>query len=445
MARPKGTDRIDSKAARASLKPRGRPYFNDLGADAQLGVRRNRRRLDTWLIRLYDPATTEREDHTFAEADSDSAPTDGKKILDYRQAQTAGRALAAKLRSGAGDKTLTMATAFAEKFEVAEAAERAKIGPAKTLRRGARLRLTRHVTDPGLLDKPLAELVASDLMEWQRAVAGKVAGSTVKRIVVDMKAALNLAAHQHRARLPNLAEEVRAGFRSTYAAAPVARPAQVLPDADIRRILAAVKVVDAKGEWDGDLYLLFAVMAATGGRLSQLVRCTVADFRPDQGRLLIPASFKGKGQKAQSHVAMPIGADIVALLRPVVAGRLGHEMLLLRPRWRPERAGRVGVWEKYDRGPWDPTAGLTVVWRLIRDEAGMAADLVPYCLRHSAIVRALRNGLPLALTAKLFDTSGRMIEAHYSRFIVDALGELAARALATPLLPTEPTTLRVVP
>jgi hypothetical protein len=56
-------------------------------------------------------------------------------------------------------------------------------------------------------------------------------------------------------------------------------------------------------------------------------------------------------------------------------------------------------------------------------------EVIPYALRHSSIVRGIRANLPIRLVAALHDTSVQMIEKHYSRWIVDGLEELAARAV----------------
>jgi site-specific recombinase XerD len=65
----------------------------------------------------------------------------------------------------------------------------------------------------------------------------------------------------------------------------------------------------------------------------------------------------------------------------------------------------------------------------MRELAGLNPEIVPYALRHSSIVRGLRAGLPVRLVAALHDTSTPMIEKHYSAFIVDAMDELAAKAI----------------
>lgn len=56
-------------------------------------------------------------------------------------------------------------------------------------------------------------------------------------------------------------------------------------------------------------------------------------------------------------------------------------------------------------------------------------NVIPYALRHSSIVRYLRDNQPTQLVAKLHDTSLAMIERHYARYIADGLHELAARSV----------------
>ena len=107
-------------------------------------------------------------------------------------------------------------------------------------------------------------------------------------------------------------------------------------------------------------------------------------------------------------------------------GRKGHETLLLRP--RRQQIAPI-KWEKYERAPWRSAAELTRPWAAIVAKAGLAPATVPYALRHSSIVRGLRAGLPVRLVAALHDTSSVMIETHYAAYIVDAMDELAARAI----------------
>jgi hypothetical protein len=61
-------------------------------------------------------------------------------------------------------------------------------------------------------------------------------------------------------------------------------------------------------------------------------------------------------------------------------------------------------------------------------------EVIPYALRHSSIVRGLRNRLPIQHVAKLHNTSVKMIERHYAKYISTALEDLA-RAAVVPLVP----------
>jgi hypothetical protein len=92
------------------------------------------------------------------------------------------------------------------------------------------------------------------------------------------------------------------------------------------------------------------------------------------------------------------------------------------------------VWKKSERGPWK-RGELARPWKAIRERASMPA-VVPYALRHSSIVRGLRKGLPIQQVAKLHNTSVKMIERHYAKYIATALEDLA-RAAVVPLVPRD--------
>ncbi len=72
-------------------------------------------------------------------------------------------------------------------------------------------------------------------------------------------------------------------------------------------------------------------------------------------------------------------------------------------------------------------------WKAIRERVGMP-EVIPYALRHSSLVRGLRKGLPIQQVAKLHNTSVKMIERHYAKYIVTALEDLV-RAAVVPLMP----------
>ena len=297
-------------------------------------------------------------------------------------------------------------------------------------KRDARNRLKKHVGEK-LASTPLEQLTVDQLTTW-RAGAGE-------RTVHDLKAALNSAARRYQDRLPPaLRDTIRYGLASP-GSAPAAREAPALPDADVRRLIAAAQEINSEGDWDGGFARLTLAMAAVGAGFSQLVRMTVADVLPAQRRLMVPTSRKGRAKRL-SHVGVPVGPDILDALAPATNGRKGHETLFLRPGWR---SFGVGKWEKGEPQPWSAPAEFARPWRLAVARAGLPANLTPYSLRHSSILRGLRAGLPTRLVAQMHDTSSVMIERNYSHHISDALGELAERAIV-PLAPVAPSPLTAV-
>jgi integrase len=186
--------------------------------------------------------------------------------------------------------------------------------------------------------------------------------------------------------------------------------------------------VDEADGWDGDLLRLVLVLAATGARFSQVLRLTVGDL--EGNRLHVPTSRKGRPLKQRQRVAVRLGPDVTKALRAIAIGRHDDEPLLERWRWKQLGPAK---WIKDRREAWQFASELTRHWESIRRGAGLSDDIVPYALRHSSIVRYIRAGLPLRYIASLHDTSTAMIERHYSAFIVDALDDMAERAL-TPLV-----------
>jgi hypothetical protein len=130
--------------------------------------------------------------------------------------------------------------------------------------------------------------------------------------------------------------------------------------------------------------------------MDQVARSSVADFQPDAGRVMIPVSRKGKGEKQINHVAMPLSEDIIARLRPLADGRFGHESLLTH--WHPQQAkgdkalGSLPCWERVDRRRWPDGSARTRPWRAAVAAADLSSGLVPYCLKHSSIFVGCARG-----------------------------------------------------
>jgi len=296
---------------------------------------------------------------------------------------------------------------------------------------GRKARGGRRGYDPAPLAAiALHDLREADLMSWRDGLVG--GATTRKRIVSDLRAALNAACVEHRGKLPiTLSATIAFGLRTTKApeddgATAAARENQILSDKVIGRLILAARAVDHARGYDGDLFRLFVVMAATGARFSQVVRMRVRDLQADRSRLMVPPSRKGRGGKAEA-IPVPIGADVMAELVSAISGRAEDEPLLMRWRYKQPQGSRDWVREK--RAAWWGSQEISLPWADIRKAAGLPLEIVPYAFRHSSIVRGIRAGLPLQLVAALHDTSVPMIERHYGRFIADGLDEMAARAV----------------
>lgn len=450
MQRKRNEVRLDTRTARTKLARRDKPYFRVARAGAlpvHLGYRRHADgRPGSWIARRYC-GEGRYEAEALGTADDDPRlPADGAKVLTFDQAQDAAKAwadarLAAERAKAEGHTELTVRKAV-ESYIATRKARDAKAGA------DAELRLTHHVLGAPLADVAVPSLTDSDFAKWRnglqrggRAAKGTkqaLAPATLARLFNDLRAALRAAATGARLSADVLAT-ITAGCKRPEGASR-ARAKQLLSDADMRRLVTAAETEDA------DFGALVLVLAATGARFDQAARATVADFQADARRLMVPLSRKGRGTKQQSHVAVPLPDDVVARLRSLAAGRAGHEPLLMRWHHRQvaaEGGSRVGVWERVERRPWQHAAELTRAWHRALAAAELPGDLVPYSLRHSSIVRALRAGLPVRLVAAVHDTSVAMIERHYSPFIVDQSEELLRRALV-PLAPATVTPLREV-
>jgi len=415
---------LTTRNARAQLKQG--VHWRGIDPDTHLGYRKGLRG-GRWVVRWYQGEGNYSQT-TLATAD-DLLPADGAKILDFNQASRRARDYVHEqrkdLKARASGSFLTVRHAVEAYVEMREQREAAHEGEGGALKRDARSRLGRHVLSSRVASVPLHRLEDEDLRAWRRGLPSEMAFGTVRRLTNDLKAALNFAIGVHRKKFPaELSLVIQNGLKADEAR-PVEARRQVLGDQEIRSVLAAARQTDLEQGWDGDLYRLILLLAATGGRFSQVRRINVADLQPDQCRVMLPSSRKGRGQKQTEKIAVPVGEDILDALMSVVDGRPGVTALL--ERWRRTQIGPT-QWVKNRRGPWRAASEIDAPWRAIIAKAGLSDDIVPYALRHTSIVRGLRAGLPTRLVAALHDTSVAMIEKHYAAYVVDAMNDLAAKA-----------------
>lgn len=432
---------LTTRNARAKL-PEGL-HWRGVDVDVHLGYRKGPRG-GVWLVRWRNGTGYRQE--RLGTADDQIA----EGTLAYADAVKLGRDHVAgarrDARAAAHGPVQTVRTAISAYTAMRDARDSERAG--RTVRSTASYRLELHVlgreakgkADPvaaaALADTPLHDLDENKLMSWRQGLPVDMKAATRKRLINDLKAALNAACTAHRHKLPEtLPTTIKHGLAAQVSTADdgteVARENQVLPDAVIGKVIAAALSVDKSKDRDGDLYRMVIVLAATGARFSQVARLRVRDVQPDKMRLLVPTSRKGRGVKNAS-IPVPIGKDVLAALTEVTEGRAADEPLLTR--WNYGQAEGSIRWTKMDRGPWGAAYELLPLWKLIQKAASLDPSVVPYSLRHSSIVRGIRAGLPLRLVAALHDTSVEMIERHYGRWIADGLDDMAAAAVV-PLMP----------
>ncbi|MGE4249056.1 MAG: tyrosine-type recombinase/integrase [Parvibaculaceae bacterium] len=433
---------ITTANARSKLGPG--EYGRRLDADSAIFYRKSDR--CTWFARWrnWGRGATYLQ-NTFGPAnDLNDKPIDG--LFTFLQAEKRAREIVAEARKEAqalaAGPIITVrdaVDAYAAKRDATEIKRQRNITSA------ASYRLKKHLLGrPGrgkrpaipaapLADVPLYALREGDLSVWRASLKG-IKATSVNRLVNDLRAALNGSYMANRHRLPSeLPSIIKHGLKAEEIdddeAVPVARENQILADAQVGLLINAARELDGEQEWEGDLFRFVVVLAATGARFSQIARMKVGDAQRAHGRLMVPASRKGKGKSG--HIAVPVGKDVLDALQPVVTGRKSDEPLLMRRQLR-QMPGSI-EWHRAGRRPWALAKDLGRPWGEIRQRAGLP-DVVPYAFRHSSIVRGIRANLPLRLVASLHDTSTEMIEKHYAKYIVDGLEELASRAVV-PLVP----------
>ena len=414
-----------STPAKCRKLPSGKVHWTAIGGrrgGLKLGYRKGARG-GSWVAKLV--FNERRVEAVLGKADDDGH---GSRALDHQAAIHEAGAWAAserqRIKCGVEPAPEARALTVADATRAyIEARERRNL----ITGRDARYRLTLHVIQNDYLAAmPLAMLTANDLARWRKGLPKELRPATVNRLLNDLRAALRASLEQHWRDLPQtLPKEIEIGLRSVPSA-EVARHA-LLSDDHIRRVIEAANAVDV------DLGALVLVLAATGARFSQVARITVADVQSDAVRIMVPTSAKGRGAKARARIAVPVGVDVIERLRPLIEGRRKTEPLLTR--WIHRQVGSM-EWERVERAPWTLAVLMQRGWR-----KALALTGVPYveayALRHSSIVRQLREGLPVRVVAGLHDTSTAMIERHYSAHILDMADELARRAI-TPLVSASP-------
>jgi integrase len=383
MPRPVTESKLLSRAARERLKPRGKPYWRDVGAGLHLGYRKGRHGM--WVARRY-LGNQAYEVATIGTAD-DRDPADGKRVLSWAQAQVKAREWAAK-RAGGGPLTLEQA--------IADYADDLRARKGERAAREAFGRMRKHLTAE-LRSRQVADLTTDELKAWRNGLVDadgdedevRRSRDTANRLLTILKAALNKAFEDKKG-LDDRAWRVVKPFKDVGAARKV-----ILAEAEIQRLL------DACGP---GLRELVAAGALTGARLGELTSRRVRDF--DAGEAVLTVYY-GKTRSREVHLP----PDAAALLRQLASGKRPDDWLFT--------TGAGGRW----------TASLHArPFAAAVAKAGLDPDTVFYSLRHSYISRALKAGVPTKAVADRCGTSMAMLQKFYAKFIRGDMREYAATA-----------------
>jgi integrase len=392
MPRPRAP-KLENPTSRRKLPVRKKPYFVAISPGVFLGYCRNEGHCK-WSVRVVR-GRAEWTDR-FATTD-DLEPANGRDVLNYWHAVDQARALARGTDDAPDNKPMTVEGAL-------DAYERdLKIRGADPANAQ---RARKHLTAT-LAGKPVMLLSTQDLRHWRDGLVAKgVEPATINRTRAGLRAALELAATLD-PRITNR-EAFRVGLKGLRDTKTARRA--VLPDADVLRI------VQAAYEHDRAFGILIEVLAQTGARISQVARLKCGDLQADgpDPRLLMPTSYKGRGQKQRQQVPVPITATLATLLTETKGDRPYDAPLLT----------------KSDGSRW-LEINKSEHWNLFREvveRAGFDPDVITsYALRHSSICRALLKGVPVSIVARLHDTSASELEAHYTAFILDVASDVLSR------------------
>ncbi|MGJ5049939.1 tyrosine-type recombinase/integrase [Bradyrhizobium oligotrophicum] len=396
MARKVRDSALESRSARLKLQVRRRPYNGpSLARGIALLYRRNVTS-GAWVLKASDGHGAYWT-KAFALAD-DYEDSDGKTVLTFYEAQDAAR----KLARGADTAPITVDGALDDYKRDLEAR-----GANPYNADSPRVHLTKV-----LLAKPVQLLTAAELKKWRDSLLGKIAPATINRVGRCLCAAFELA-RQHDDRIQN-----RQAWEIGLANLPDAQEARnvIIPDDKVSEFVSTAYSLDDK------LGLLIDVLAITGTRPSQAVRLRVEDLHdhPLRPKLSMPKSAKGGGRnrakKKVERYSVPITAQLAVRLKEAARDRADNEPLLLQA----------------DGRPWPAHPGQRchrTIDKIVTTIGLDPAEVTMYALRHSSIVRMLLANVPIRLVSALHNTSTRMIERTYSKYITEHSDDISRRAL----------------
>ncbi|GAN78093.1 tyrosine-type recombinase/integrase [Acidisphaera rubrifaciens] len=409
MARTVRDANLETRTARARLKPAGKPYYRAIDEGLHLGYRKGKT-AGKWVMRWYIGDQTYRTE-AIATAD-DTLDADGAEVLTFAQAQAVARTrfveqrrVAAGLPAKAGPYTVQLCMADYLTW----------LEHNRKTAQDARWRSDALIL-PILGYVECAKLTTKQLRDWRDAIAKAPARlrtkkneqqkvkktdpeedpeeaqrrrrASVNRVLTILKAALNQAWREHK-----IPSDQAWRALTPFKQADAARVRHLTVE-ESRRIINGAQ---------GAFRDLVKAALLTGARFSELGALQVADFNADAGTVHVRISKGGKGRQ------IVLTDEGVKFFSRLAAGRASRDRLLVK-----DDGGR---WLKSHQSK--PMA-----------EACKAARLEPPCgfhtLRHTYASLAIMNGAPLMVVARnLGHVDTRMVEKHYGHlsasYVADAI------------------------
>ena len=395
MPRPVKDSKLDTRTARAKLKPRGKPYFKAIDKDLHLGYRKSKV-YGRWVARIY-VGNQQYKVETIGTAD-DHADADGVAVLDWHQAQTKARERQATLaRQQAGIEEpkppYTVADALSDYLDWLELHRKSAVD--------ARYRAEALIL-PALGHIEVGKLTTRQITDWLASLATRAPRARTRRgqeqrhreyDPEDPEAIRRRRASANRTFTILRAALNRAWHEGEAASDAAWRRVKPFRDADAARVRyhQLAECTRLMNACQPEFRRLVEGALLTGARYGELARLDVSDFHPDSGTLHVRRSKTGAGR----HVELT--DEGIAFFTAITAGRPGKEPMFRRP-----DGARWGV--SHQRRP------------LL--EACRGAAIEPpadfHSLRHTYASLSAMNGVPLMVVARnLGHADTRMVERHY--------------------------------
>jgi integrase/recombinase XerD len=184
---------------------------------------------------------------------------------------------------------------------------------------------------------------------------------------------------------------------------------EALEDIEVIRLLSQPDRSTDEGRRD---YALLAIQLFTAARGIELHRADVSDLQTQAGRLVLMVQGKGQNEKDEPLVLIGEAAEAVRDWIAVHPNKTGALFVSLSDRSKGERLSRSGTRE--------------IVKRYFI-QAGVVGNKTTHSLRHTAITKAIQNGVSITRVSKQFarhasiDTT--MIYVHEADRLADPVEE----------------------